>query len=35
MQVEDGRIDATDCVEPCHPTFIIFNVLGPRGIVVI
>jgi hypothetical protein len=34
-QVEDGRVDATDCVRPCYPTFVIFNVLGPRGIVVI
>jgi hypothetical protein len=22
-------------VRPCYPTFIVFNVLGPRGIVVI
>jgi hypothetical protein len=34
-QVEDGRVDATGCVRPCYPTFAIFNVLGPRGIVVI
>jgi hypothetical protein len=34
-QVEDGRVDATDCVGPCYPAFTIFNVLGPRGIVVI
>jgi hypothetical protein len=34
-QVEDGRVDAMDCVESCYPCFIIFNVLGPRGIVVI
>jgi hypothetical protein len=26
---------AADCIGPCYPTFAIFNVLGPRGIVVI
>jgi hypothetical protein len=34
-QVEDGRVDATDCIGPCYPTFVVFNVLCPRGIVVI
>jgi hypothetical protein len=34
-QVEDGRIDAMGCVGPCYPTFAVFIVLGPRGIVVI
>jgi hypothetical protein len=34
-QVEDGRVDATGYVRPCYPTFAVFNVLGPRGIVVI
>jgi hypothetical protein len=34
-QVEDGRVNATGCVGPCYPTFAVFNVLGPRGIVVI
>jgi hypothetical protein len=34
-QVEDGRVDATGCAGPCYPNFVIFNVLGPRGIVVI
>jgi hypothetical protein len=34
-QVEDGQVDAMGCVGPCYPTFVIFNVLGPRGIVVI
>jgi hypothetical protein len=34
-QVEDGWVDATGCVGPCYPTFAIFNVLGPRGILVI
>jgi hypothetical protein len=33
--IEDGRVDATSCVEPCYLTFAIFNVLCPRGIVVI
>jgi hypothetical protein len=34
-QDEDGRVDATGCVEPYYPTFAIFNVSRPRGIVVI
>jgi hypothetical protein len=34
-QVEDGRVNATGYVGPCYPTFVIFNVLGPSGIVVI
>jgi hypothetical protein len=33
-QVEDGRVDATGCVGPCYPYFIVFIVLGPRGILV-
>jgi hypothetical protein len=33
--VEDGRIDAMGCVGPCYPTFAVFIVLGPRGIIVI
>jgi hypothetical protein len=34
-QVEDGRVDVMSCVEPCYPTFIIFNILCPMGIAVI
>jgi hypothetical protein len=34
-QVEDGRVDAMDCIGPCYPTFAIFNVLSPTSIVVI
>jgi hypothetical protein len=34
-QVEDERVDAMGCVGPCYPTFAVFNVLAPRGIVVI
>jgi hypothetical protein len=34
-QVEDGRVDAMDCVGPCYPTFAVFNVLGTTDIVVI
>jgi hypothetical protein len=30
----DG-VDAMGCVGPCYPTFTVFNVLGPSGIVVI
>jgi hypothetical protein len=35
VQVEDGRVDVTGCVGPCYPYFVVFYVLGPRGIVVI
>jgi hypothetical protein len=34
-QVGDRRVDVTGCVGPCYPTFTVFNVLGPRGIIVI
>jgi hypothetical protein len=34
-QVEGGRVDVMDCVGPCYPTFTVFNVLVPRGIVFI
>jgi hypothetical protein len=34
-QVEDGRVDAMGYVRSCYLTFAIFNVLDPRGIVVI
>jgi hypothetical protein len=34
-QVEDGWVDATGCVGPCYTTFIVFNVLDPRDILVI
>jgi hypothetical protein len=32
-QVEDGRVDAMDCIGSCYPCFTIFFLLGPRGIV--
>jgi hypothetical protein len=31
-EVNDGQVDATGCVGPCYPYFIIFYVLGTRGI---
>jgi hypothetical protein len=34
-QVKDGWVDATGYIEPCYPTFTVFNVLGTRSIVVI
>jgi hypothetical protein len=34
-QVEDGWVDVTGCVGPCYPIFVVFNVLGSRGIVVV
>jgi hypothetical protein len=33
-QVEDGWVDATGCVRPCCPYFVVFYVLGYRDIVV-
>jgi hypothetical protein len=30
-QVKDGQVDATDCVGPCYPCFVVFFVLGTRG----
>jgi hypothetical protein len=33
-QVEDRLVDATGCVGPCYPYFIVFYVLGYRDIVV-
>jgi hypothetical protein len=34
-QVEYERVDTTGFVGPYYPTFVVFNVLGPKGIVVI
>jgi hypothetical protein len=31
---EGGRVDATGCVGPFYPNFIVFIVLGPKGIVI-
>jgi hypothetical protein len=33
-QIEDGWVDVMGCVRPCYPYFTIFDVLGPRDIVV-
>jgi hypothetical protein len=33
-QVEDGRVNAMGCVKPYYPCFVVFYVLGPRGILV-
>jgi hypothetical protein len=33
-QVEDEQIDAMGCIGPCYAYFIIFVLLGPRGIIV-
>jgi hypothetical protein len=32
VEAEDGRVDAMDCIEPCYPYFVVFIVLGSRGI---
>jgi hypothetical protein len=34
-QAEDGRADAMCYVGPCHPCFVVFLLLGARGVVVI
>jgi hypothetical protein len=34
-QVEDERVDVMGYVGSCYPTFAVFIVLDPRGIVVI
>jgi hypothetical protein len=34
VHVEDGQVDATDCVRPCYPCFAVFVLLDPSGIVV-
>jgi hypothetical protein len=34
-QVKDERIDAMGSVGPCYSAFAVFNVLDPRGIVLI
>jgi hypothetical protein len=34
-QVEDGRVDAMGYVGSCYLTFAVFNILDPRGIVII
>jgi hypothetical protein len=33
-EAEDGRVDAIGCIGIFYPNFAIFNVLGPRGILV-
>jgi hypothetical protein len=31
---EDGQVDATGCIGPFYPNFVVFFVLDPRGIVI-
>jgi hypothetical protein len=33
-QVKDGQVNVTGYVEPCYPYFAVFDVLGPRGILI-
>jgi hypothetical protein len=33
-QVEDERVNAMGCVGPFYPNFVVFFVLGPRGVLV-
>jgi hypothetical protein len=32
--VEDERVDVTGCVGPCYPCFVVFFVLGRKGVLV-
>jgi hypothetical protein len=34
-QVENRRIDASDCTKPCYLYFAIFYILDPKGILII
>jgi hypothetical protein len=34
VEAEDGRADATGCVKLFYPNFVIFYILGSRGILV-
>jgi hypothetical protein len=34
-QTEDGWVNATGCIEPCYPCFIVFFILGARGVIFI
>jgi hypothetical protein len=33
-EVEDGWVDKTGCIRLFYPNFVVFVVLGPRGILV-
>jgi hypothetical protein len=33
-EVEDEWVDVMDCIRPFYPYFVIFIILGPRGILV-
>jgi hypothetical protein len=33
-QVEDGRVNTMSYVKPSYPCFVVFIVLGPRGVLV-
>jgi hypothetical protein len=33
-EAEDGRVDATGCIGPFYPYFIIFTILGSRDILI-
>jgi hypothetical protein len=35
VKIGDGRIDATGCIRPFYPNFVIFIVLGINGILLI
>jgi hypothetical protein len=34
VEAEDGRVDATGCDRPFYSNFVVFYVLGSRGILV-
>jgi prepilin signal peptidase PulO-like enzyme (type II secretory pathway) len=31
-EVEDGRVDVMDCIRHFYPNFVVFTILGPKGI---
>jgi hypothetical protein len=33
-EAENGRVDVTGCIGPFYPNFVIYVVLGPRGVLV-
>jgi hypothetical protein len=34
VEAEDGRVDGMGCIGPFYPNFIVFIVLGTRGILI-
>jgi hypothetical protein len=34
VEAEDGRVDATGCIDPFYPKIIVFIILGPKDVLV-